>query len=44
LQTAPETIDLLKRRGVPFHIEETKAAVALYNHSTHPAHGLSLSR
>ena len=31
LQTADETIDLLKIRGVPFHIEETKAAVALYN-------------
>jgi hypothetical protein len=31
LQTAPETIELLQRRGVPFHIEETKAAVALYN-------------
>jgi hypothetical protein len=31
LQTAPETIELLKRRGLPFHIEETNAAVALYN-------------
>lgn len=31
LQTAPETIELLKRRGVSFHIEETNAAVALYN-------------
>jgi hypothetical protein len=30
-QTAPETIELLKQRGVPFHIEETKAAVLLYN-------------
>lgn len=31
LQTDPETLDLLKRRGVPSHIEETKAAVTLYN-------------
>lgn len=31
LQTAPETIHLLQQRGVPFHIEETNAAVALYN-------------
>lgn len=31
LQTAPETIELLTRRGVPFHIEETNAAVKLYN-------------
>lgn len=31
LQTTPETIELLKRRGVPFHIEETQAAVRLYN-------------
>jgi hypothetical protein len=31
LQTAPETIELLKQRGVPFHIEETKVAVTLYN-------------
>ena len=31
LQTAPETIEFLKRRGVSFHIEETNAAVALYN-------------
>jgi len=32
LQTAPETIELLKQRGLPFHVEETKAAVTLYNH------------
>jgi hypothetical protein len=31
LQTAAETIDLLNRRGVPFHREETKSAVTLYN-------------
>ena len=31
LQTAPETIELLKRRGVNFHIQETKTAVRLYN-------------
>ena len=34
LQTAEETISLLKKRGVPFHIEETNAAVALYNRLT----------
>src|SRR5438874_9882284 len=31
LQTDPATLALLKRRGVPSHIEETNAAVALYN-------------
>ena len=31
LQTAPETIELLRQRRIPFHIEETNAAVALYN-------------
>ena len=31
LQTAPETIAFLEEQGVPFHIEETKAAVELYN-------------
>ena len=31
LHTAPETIELLKQRGVPFHVEETNIAVALYN-------------
>ncbi len=31
LQTAVETINLLKGRDVPFHLEETKAAVMLYN-------------
>ena len=31
LQTAPETLALLQERGVPVHLEETNAAVALYN-------------
>jgi hypothetical protein len=31
LQTAPETVDFLKRRQVVFHVEETNAAVNLYN-------------
>jgi hypothetical protein len=31
LQTAPETIDLLERGGVPLHIEETNVAAKLYN-------------
>jgi hypothetical protein len=31
LQTAPETLALLEGRRVPAHIEETSAAVALYN-------------
>ena len=31
LQTCPETLALLKERGVPVHVEETRAAVALYN-------------
>ena len=31
LQTAPETRALLAKRGVPYHIEETTAAVELYN-------------
>jgi hypothetical protein len=31
LQTCPETLDLLRTRGVAVHIEETRAAVALYN-------------
>ena len=30
LETAP-TRELLHQRGVPYHIEETKAAVELYN-------------
>ena len=31
LQTFPETLQLLRERGIPVHVEETRAAVALYN-------------
>jgi len=31
LQTCPETLELLRARGVEVHVEETKAAVSLYN-------------
>src|SRR5262245_7852423 len=31
LQTCPETLELLKQRGVTVHVEETRAAVELYN-------------
>ncbi len=31
LQICPETLELLSRRGIPFHIEETRVAVELYN-------------
>jgi len=31
LQTCPETLDLLRERGIAVHIAETRAAVALYN-------------
>lgn len=31
LQTCPETLQLLERRDIPVHIEETRAAVELYN-------------
>jgi hypothetical protein len=31
LQTCPETIDLLERRGVYVHVEETAAAAEIYN-------------
>ena len=31
LQTCPETIALLEERGVKVHVEETRAAVELYN-------------
>ena len=31
LQTCPETLDLLRGRGIAVHVEETRSAVALYN-------------
>jgi len=31
LETAPETMALLRERGIEFHVEETNAAVKLYN-------------
>lgn len=31
LQTSPEAEELLRERGIPYHIEETKRAVALFN-------------
>jgi hypothetical protein len=31
LQTCPETLQMLRERGVAVHVEETRAAVALYN-------------
>jgi hypothetical protein len=31
LRTCPETLALLLERGIPVHVEETRAAVALYN-------------
>jgi hypothetical protein len=31
LQTCPETLELLRDRGIRVHVEETRAAVALYN-------------
>jgi hypothetical protein len=31
LQTCPETLELLRQRGIPVHVEETRAAVELYN-------------
>jgi hypothetical protein len=42
LHTAPETIRLLEDRGVPYHIEETRRAVELYNElaETQPVGGL----
>jgi hypothetical protein len=42
LQTCPETLQMLEKRGVPVYIEETKAAVALYNRlaETEPVGGL----
>ena len=31
LQTSPETLELLRRRGIAVHVVETRAAVELYN-------------
>jgi hypothetical protein len=31
LQTCPETLEMLRARGIPVYVEETKAAVVLYN-------------
>ena len=42
LQTCPETLTLLRQRGITVHVEETKAAVELYNKlaETEPVGGL----
>ncbi len=34
LRTCPETLDLLKHRGVTVHVKETKEAITLYNKLT----------
>jgi hypothetical protein len=31
LQICPETLQMLQDRGIPVHVEETRAAVQLYN-------------
>lgn len=31
LQTCPETLELLRKHGITVHVEETRAAVGLYN-------------
>jgi hypothetical protein len=31
LRTSPETLELLRERGIPVHVVETRAAVELYN-------------
>jgi hypothetical protein len=31
LQTCPETLQMLRDRGVTYYVEETQAAVELYN-------------
>ncbi len=42
LQTCPETLEMLKEKGIAVHVEETKAAVELYNKlaETEPVGGL----
>jgi len=34
LQTSPEALDLLRRKSVEIHVEESKAAADLYNRLT----------
>ena len=31
LRTCPETLEMLRARGIPTHVEETRAAVRIYN-------------
>jgi hypothetical protein len=31
LRTCPETLEMLRERGIAYHVEETRAAVELYN-------------
>ena len=38
LQTCPETLDLLRARGITVHIEETRSAVTLYNRLAESQH------
>src|SRR5262249_51712299 len=42
LRTCPETLEMLRQRGVAVHVEETRAAVELYNKlaETEPVGGL----
>ncbi|HYT93862.1 MAG TPA: MTH938/NDUFAF3 family protein [Gemmataceae bacterium] len=42
LQTCPETLEMLRERGIAVHVEETRAAVELYNRlaETQPVGGL----
>ena len=42
LQTCPETLQMLRDKGIRYHIEETKKAVDLYNQlaETEPVGGL----
>ena len=42
LQTCPETLQMLRDKGITHHIEETKAAVELYNRlaASEPVGGL----
>lgn len=38
LQTCPETLELLRGRGITVHVLETRAAVALYNRLAEAQH------